>query len=106
MSRKIRKAEVMERLRDVAFGKPNDVVRLAFTENGRRGEALSGLDLMLLSEVKCSSGGVVEIKLANRVELIKLLLGELKTEESRTEGIKSFFEAMDKAAGGIPEEKP
>jgi len=97
VSRKVRRAEVLEALRDIALGRPNDIVRLAFADGEKE---LGGLDLMLLSEVKRTAGGAVEFRLADRAELFKLLLEELRLEESRTGGARSFFEAMDRASAG------
>ena len=99
MSRKVKRAEVLEALRDIALGRPNDVVRLAFADGEK---ALGGLDLMLLSEVKRTAGGAVEFKLADRAELLKLLLEEIRLEENRCGGAKSFFEVMDRASGEEP----
>lgn len=90
-------------IRELALGKTNDAVRLVFLnpENNR----LPGkLDLRMISEIKRSSNGSVEIKLLNRIELLKLL-AELTSEQSPAPGdgdeAERFFSAMDKAAARI-----
>ncbi len=65
----IRKEDVTRRLAELAFGKPNDCVRLALEEM----PDLGGLDLSLLSEVKRSEKGMVEIKLIDRLKALEQL---------------------------------
>jgi len=95
----VRREDVIKRLRDIAFGRSNDIVKLAFMDGDDGFSKIDGLDLALLSEVKRSSNGVVELKLSNRIEALKLLFSELEAEQ-KADGTdaKSFFEAMDRAA--------
>lgn len=65
----IRKEDVTRRLAELAFGKPNDCVRLALEEM----PDLSELDLSLLSEIKRSEKGMVEIKLIDRLKALEQL---------------------------------
>lgn len=98
MSRKIKRADVLARLNDIAFGRANDIAKLAFLSGEQQTAELDRLDLTLLSEVKRNSSGAVEFKLLNRTEILKLLLDELDTDRAEG-GAQSFFEAMDRAAG-------
>lgn len=65
----IRREDVTRRLAELAFGKPNDCVRLALEEV----KDLEKLDLSLLSEIKRSEKGMVEIKLIDRLRALEQL---------------------------------
>ena len=66
---KLRREDVLRRLAELAFGQPNDCVRLALEEM----PDLKGLDLSLLSEIKRSDKGMVEIRLIDRVKVLERL---------------------------------
>ena len=68
-SGKIRREDVARRLAELAFGKVNDCVRLVLEEN----PDLKGLDLALLSEVKRSDKGGVEVRLIDRLRVLEQL---------------------------------
>ena len=68
--------DVVRLLGDLAYGKVNDCVKLVLQEQ----EDLGGLDLSLLTEVKRSDKGTVEVKLVDRLQVLKLL-AELAGEE-------------------------
>ena len=73
--------EILWELSRVAFGKANDCVKLAMDEEC----SVDGLDLTLLAEVKRSKGGVVEVKLVDRLKALELLAelsGRRDAEES------------------------
>lgn len=66
---KVSREDVTRRLAELAFGQPNDCVRLALEEM----PDLKGLDLSLLSEIKRSEKGMVEIKLIDRLKALEQL---------------------------------
>ena len=66
---RLRREDVLRRLAELAFGQPNDCVRLALEEM----PDLKGLDLSLLSEIKRSDKGMVEIRLIDRVKVLERL---------------------------------
>ena len=66
---KLRREDVLRRLAELAFGQPNDCVRLALEEL----PDLKGLDLSLLSEIRRSDKGLVEIRLIDRVKVLERL---------------------------------
>ena len=66
---RLRREDVLRRLAELAFGQPNDCVRLALEEL----PDLKGLDLSLLSEIRRSDKGLVEIKLIDRVKVLERL---------------------------------
>lgn len=77
----IRKEDVTRRLAELAFGKPNDCVRLALEEMPN----LGGLDLSLLSEIKRSEKGMVEIKLIDRLKALEQLSASTEGNDSQVE---------------------
>lgn len=98
MKKKIRRQDVINHLTKIALGKTNDAVKLAFYDGEENRDFLEELDLTLLSEVKKTPNGAVEIKLINRLEVIKLLLNELQEKKTELGEAESFFMAMDKAS--------
>ena len=89
---KLRREDVLRRLAELAFGQPNDCVRLALEEL----PDLKGLDLSLLSEIRRSDKGLVEIKLIDRVKVLERL------QQAMEEGGDGMGELL-RALGG-PEE--
>ena len=68
-SGRVRREDVTRRLAELAFGKANDCVRLALEDDPRLGR----LDLSLLSEIRRSDKGLVEIRLIDRVKVLERL---------------------------------
>lgn len=62
---------ILEALQKIALSKPNDAVTLALEP---KEQYVQGLDLWGVSEFKVSSTGSVEVKFADRVKAISLLL--------------------------------
>ena len=73
---RLRREDVLRRLAELAFGQPNDCVRLALEEL----PDLKGLDLSLLSEIRRSDKGLVEIKLIDRVKVLERLAQAMDDE--------------------------
>jgi hypothetical protein len=86
-------------LSEIAFGKANDVVKLAFMSPDEDG-GFDNLDLSLLAEVKRAANGAVEVKLVDRLEAAQLLLSELESPvgASARKEAEMFFRALDNAA--------
>lgn len=57
--------KIRRQLRKMAFGKPNDCVKLAMCED----VDIEKLDLSMLTEIKRSEKGTVEIKLLDRTKV-------------------------------------
>ena len=89
---RLRREDVLRRLAELAFGLPNDCVRLALEEM----PDLKGLDLSLLSEIKRSDKGMVEIRLIDRVKVLERLEQAMGEAD---EGIGALLQAL-----GGPEE--
>ena len=84
-------------LEKLAVSSPNDAVKLLFLDKEDL-SLLDGLDLSLLTEMKRNANGVVEIKLLDKLEVIREL-NELKRAESEEASAgSSFYAAIDKAA--------
>ena len=90
----LRREDVVRRLAELAFGNPNDCVRLALEEVAD----LEKLDLSLLSEIRRSEKGMVEIKLIDRLRVLEQLARSAGEEKADVEG---FLRALQPA----PEER-
>ena len=83
----VRRSDVVRRLAELAFGKANDCVRLVLDEDAR----MEKLDLSLLSEVKRSDKGAVEVRLIDRLRALEQL-AELASENGSD--LESFLKAL------------
>ena len=83
----IHRRDVARRLAELAFGRPNDCVKLALGD----GEGVDKLDLSLLSELKRSEKGVVEVRLVDRLKALEQLAA--LAEEDGTD-LESFLQAL------------
>lgn len=63
--------EILDALRRVALSRPNDAVALALDPKDTH---VGSLDLWGVSEFKVNSAGAVEVKFADRIKAIGLLL--------------------------------
>ena len=92
---RLRREDVLRRLAELAFGQPNDCVRLALEGL----TDLKGLDLSLLSEIKRSEKGMVEIKLIDRLKALEQLA---QAAGQSQEGMEQFLLALQQSAGDGP----
>lgn len=86
-SGEIRKADVIRRLAELAFGKANDCVRLVLEEERN----ISKLDLSQLCEVRRNDKGTVEVKLVDRLRALQQLTEVIGEEET---DMVSFLQAL------------
>lgn len=87
-------------LEKLAVSSPNDAVKLLFL-NEEDLSLLDGLDLSLLTEMKRNANGTVEIKLLDKLEVIREL-NELRRSETAQSCVSaSFYTALDNAAGKL-----
>lgn len=84
---RVNQKDVTRRLAELAFGNANDCVQLVLEQQPK----LDKLDLSLLSEIRRSDKGAVEIKLINRLEALEQL--SLLTGESGEE-LENFLKAL------------
>lgn len=83
----VERQDVIRRLAELAFGRVNDCVRLVLEEN----PDLDTLDLSLLSEVKRSDKGSVEVRLIDRLRVLEQLTQ--MTGESQSD-LEVFLQAL------------
>ena len=84
---RVTREDVNRRLAELAFGQPNDCVRLALEE----APDLRRLDLSLLSEIKRSDKGMVEIRLVDRLKALEQLAQSAGADSG---GMERFLEAL------------
>ncbi len=91
-SGEITRLDVARRLAELAFGRANDCVRLVLEEDTE----LKKLDLSLLSEVKRSDKGAVEVRLVDRLKALEQLAG---LAQENGEDLESFLKALQGEEG-------
>lgn len=84
-------------LSELIFSSCNDAAKLLYFEPDDI-DGIEGLDLRLISELKRGNNGTVEVKLANRSELLKILTELIEEDSSSAE---NFFKAVNNAASVI-----
>ena len=83
----VQKRDIQRSLAELAFGRANDCVKLVLEESPE----VDALDLSLLSEVKRSDRGAVEVKLIDRLRALEALSGVVGSEEGE---MKAFLQAL------------
>lgn len=89
---KLTRADVARKLAELAYGRANDCATLVLDPGADAGK----LDLSLLSEVKRSEKGAVEVKLLDRLKALEMLTA--LTEEGG-EGMEEFLRALIREEG-------
>ncbi len=84
---KIQRGDVARRLAELAFGRPNDCVQLIMGQT----EGLDKLDLSLLSELRRSEKGAVEVRLVDRLKALEQLAQMAQEDGS---DLESFLKAL------------
>lgn len=97
MAEKINSDTPESLLKKLASSSPNDAVKLLFLDEEDI-SAIEGLDLSLLSEVKRSPSGTVELKFVDKLAVLRELSTMQKEAETENESGASFYAALDKAA--------
>ena len=87
--------EVLRQLYELAFGRSNDSVKLAFLTEDEN-YMVDNLDLRQLAGIHRLSNGSVELRLADRTKLVELLLKA--TETAGDSGGEGFIAALSRAA--------
>lgn len=90
MRKKATRERVVQRLYEMALGRANDAVRLAYFQEPTE-EEVKKLDLGAVAEFRRSNLGSVEIKFIDRVKAMQALAGMLEGEGGEAE---EFFHAM------------
>ena len=83
----IQRDDVVRRLAELAFGRANDCIKLVMSSD----PPMDKLDLSLLSEVKRSEKGAVEVRLIDRLRALEQLS---QMAEEQNEDLESFLRAL------------
>ena len=83
----VQRRDIQRRLAELAFGRANDCVKLALEDSPQ----VDALDLSLLSEVRRSDRGAVEVKLIDRLRALEALSGVVGSEDGE---MKAFLQAL------------
>lgn len=86
----LKREDILLRLAKLAFSSPGDCIKLAGGELD--GGVIDSLDLDLISEFK-RSGGVVEVKLIDRLKVLEALNSMLGSMGG--EGLRDFLKALE-----------
>ena len=89
--------DILRRLCQIAFSRPNDAVALAC---GAANDAIPDLDLMAVSEFKYKDGAA-EVKFADRVRALQALGELLSSDRTDDSTAAEFFQALQESAGGF-----
>ena len=92
--KKLTREQVLRRLGELAFGKANDVVKLALLDEAELRREIGTLDLSVLAELKRSDKGV-EIKVVDRVKALEELFALLDGGQEERQKAELFFEALN-----------
>lgn len=91
------RTRLLKQLEKLAQCRVNDAVKLAFLDETRL-EEVDGLDLTALTEFRRSEKGGSEVKLVDRVAVLKLLVGLSAGQEEQKAA--DFFQAWEGKAEG------
>ena len=89
--------EILDQIRSMVKSRPNDAVKLAFLDR-EQVEAIDQMDLMMLSELKRSGNGGVEVKLNDPLQTMERLLGLLEEKQDERGKAAEFFRAYEGSA--------
>lgn len=90
---RLTRQDVARRMAELAFGRANDCVRLVLEQEPK----LEKLDLSLLSEVKRSDKGAVEVRLIDRLRVLEQLIALTGSDGGAME---SFLQALQNGGDG------
>ena len=88
----IQRDDVVRRLAELAFGRANDCIKLVMSAD----PPMDKLDLSLLSEVKRSEKGAVEVRLIDRLRALEQLAALVQENGS---DLESFLSALQSSEG-------
>lgn len=103
MKKKAESVKADELLKKLAASSPNDAVKLLFLEEDEL-DRLDMLDLGLIKEIKRAANGAIELKLIDRLEIIRQL-AELDSDSGAAASQDSFYIALDRAAERLKEKQ-
>lgn len=96
MEKRYDRETIIQELAELAFSKGTDAAALAFLPPG---SDLTGMDVSMAAEIKVGEKGINQVKLVDRVELIRLLAALVGTGESESAQARAFFRALSAPDG-------
>lgn len=101
--------KVLRQIYDLAFGENNDAARLIFMDEEEARFCMAHMDLRRVVSMHRAANGGVEVKFADRAELIELLLEATEEKAAAADsGGAGLLEAINRAAermGGRDEDE-
>ena len=98
--------KVLRQIYDLAFGENNDAARLVFMDEEEAKFCLGHMDLRRVVSMHRAANGGVEVKFADRAELIELLLQATEEKaEAAGNGGSGLLEAINRAAQRMSQEE-
>ena len=99
-SKALSREQILQQMCDIARVPFNDVVRLAYLSE-EEADRIDSLDLTALREFKRNASGAVEIKLADRVEVLEKVMQLMKHDEmpKGEQFLQAFVEQGQKGEG-------
>ena len=94
MEERFVREKLIQKIAALAFADPTDAVRLAFLPEG---SDIAGLDVSMVTDVKVGDKGGTQVKLVDRLELIRLLVELVGTPDREQERALEFFRALNGA---------
>ena len=94
----IRREQVLEGYRKLAFGEGNDALKLLFFDERPCWDELAYLDIFNVSEISRPKGGGMVIKFYDRFEAMRYLV-EIGGLAQAPDGVKTFYEAIERSVG-------
>ena len=94
--KEVRREDIIEALKKIAFGRANHGVELAYLEKTTP-QRVQRMDLSAVAEFKRGSNGTVEVKFIDRVKALQALAELLSGEGGEAE---EFLRAMVQAEEG------
>lgn len=94
---KLNREQVLKRMGELAFGRANDVVKLAVLGETQLQEQIDALDLSVLAEFRRGDKGV-EVKVVDRVKALEELFALLDEGTTQRQKAEQFFLAWKAGA--------
>ena len=104
MKKKAESVKADALLKKLAASSPNDAVKLLFLEQDDL-DRLDALDLGLIKEIKRAANGAIELKLIDRLEIIRQLAELDADPDAQAAAQDSFYTALDRAAERLKEKQ-
>lgn len=93
-------AEIIEGLRELAFGWDDGILRLAGQNGEDESKSVGGHNLLHVSRMKLSKDGALEAEFVDRYRAVQMLL-EILLRQSADRDSSGFYQALENAARAL-----